>query len=236
MERDIIRASLSCRPSEKMSKLVPAAKLSTQQLWQQKLVLAALGARYLLAHVSNIEAIALTGSVAWGDVQADDDLDYLIITTEKRVFTVRWGCFWQAHKMGKKRRFGKERDSWCLNLFLSTKSLYIPTTKQSRFGAYQLLRLRPLYDPHYYCQQLLDINMGWIKKTMPPHYRFNKNILPEAILADFQLTVKKELLQGKWGDLVERVLFYVQWLYQRRRQTREVINQQQIFFHPLLRE
>lgn len=219
-----------------MSKLNGLSQSSAKNCWREKLVLAAIGAKHLLAHVPNIKAIALTGSVAWGDVKPDDDLDYLIITAERRVFRVRWGCFWQAVKMGKKRRFGKERDSWCLNLFLATNSLLIPPTKQSRFGAYQLLRLRPLYDPQNYCQQLLVANMGWIKKVMPSTYRFNDNFLPKAVLANFQLTVKKELLQGKVGDWVEKILFYVQWLYQRRHQTREVINQQQIFFHPLVRE
>lgn len=219
-----------------MSELNSVDRLAAKRCWQQKLVLAALGAKHLLTHVPNIKAIALTGSVAWGDVKPDDDIDYLIITAKQRVFRVRWGCFWQALKMGKKRRFGKERDSWCLNLFLDIDNLLIPISKRSRFGAYQLLRLRPLYDPEHCCQQLLAVNMKWIKSAMPSAYRFNDVLLPKALLADSQLVVKKELLQGKTGDWVEKILFYVQWLYQRRHQTREVINQQQIFFHPLARE
>ena len=101
-------------------------------LWQYKIDLAVAGAKDLLTHVPEIKAIGLTGSVAWGDVGADDDLDYLIVTSARRVFTVRWGCYWRAIKMGKKRRFGSERDSFecdnnvlCMCMFADIRQAFL---------------------------------------------------------------------------------------------------------------
>lgn len=205
-------------------------------LWQYKIDLAVAGAKDLLAHVPEIKAIGLTGSVAWGDVGVDDDLDYLIVTSARRVFTVRWGCYWRAIKMGKKRRFGSERDSWCLNLFLDERALLVPTIKRSEFGAWQLLRLRPLYDPEKIFVRLLAVNRAWIKKLLANNYRSQKNILLPAMITAVKVPEKSKLISGILGDWWEKFLFYGQWLYQRGHQTREVVTPQQIFFHPLIRD
>ena len=106
----------------------------------------------------------------------------------------------------------------------------------SEFGAWQLLRLRPLYDPEKIFVRLLAVNRRWMKKILANNYRSQKNILLPAMITAVKVPEKSKLISGILGDWWEKFLFYGQWLYQRGHQTREVVTPQQIFFHPLIRD
>jgi hypothetical protein len=205
-------------------------KLATAGIWEQKLTLAAQAAVYLERRVKGVLAVGLTGSAAYGDVDEADDLDFLIITRVKRVYTTRLWCYWRAMIKGKLRRAGREKDSWCLNLFLAADGLVIPKAKRDRFAALQLVRLKILRDEFGLFSQLWQENLFWLKE-----------FLTEGELKkcswQVEVTQKPKVSQGsRLGDVGEEICRRGQLLYMQHKRTREVLNRRQIFFHPRQRK
>ncbi|MBQ6436134.1 nucleotidyltransferase domain-containing protein [bacterium] len=192
--------------------------IDNQEIWQQKKRLAVKACEFLLKHVKTIRGIALTGSVAYGDVKEDDDLDFLIITREGRVYTTRLQCYLWAMIRGKKRRKNHEKDSWCLNMFLDEQALLVPKSKRTAFAARQIERISILWEQDRAVQRFIEANKPWM----------NGEKLSETIIN------KPEI--ENWGDRWESWWRSWQWWYMKPKMTREVVNERQIFFQPLERE
>ncbi len=76
------------------------------QIWEEKKILAKKAAD-LIGRLPFVRAVILTGSVAYGDVKNNDDLDFLLITKENRVYITRFLVYMLAMILGKKRRVDK---------------------------------------------------------------------------------------------------------------------------------
>jgi hypothetical protein len=116
-------------------------------------------------------------------------------------------------------------------LFLAADHLVIPSVKRSRFAALQLARLRPLVDPKNLCLRLWQANLFWTKKYLSLS-EYPRQLMSLTSAKSVPLVNTSTIL----GDLWENFWRESQLLYMRPKITREVVNRQQIFFHPLKRE
>ena len=192
--------------------------LDKNTIWQEKLALAAQASEFLVAHVATIQGIALTGSVAYGDVDEDDDLDFFIITKTHRVYTTRLLTYLYALALGRKRTATSEKNKWCLNLFLDESDLRVPKSRQSEFARLQVIRMRVLFERDNCFAHFRSVNADWLG-LMPNSFRSSVCAKPAPLLS--------------LGDLFEDVSRYCQLAYMRPKITREYLSATQIFFHPL---
>ena len=188
------------------------------QCWEEKLKLAQVAGDCLVRTVSTIRGVAVTGSVAYGDVDENDDIDLLVITAANRVYTTRLMCYVLALMRGKKRTSRNERNKWCLNMFLDETCLLIPEEKRTDFARCQIERMKVLVDKNKVFADFYRINREWMNgKT------------------DFEVN-EREIESGRVGDIVENGLRTIQQWWMRPKITREVITEKQIFFQPLVRD
>ncbi len=192
--------------------------------WQEKLTLAKAAGVFLAARVPAIRAVVLTGSVAYGDVKEEDDLDFLIIVQAGHVWRVRAATYFWAWFLGKKRRVNDECDKWCLNMFLDEEHLVIPKEKRTEFARLQLRRARIIVDRDGVWERMKRENAFWTGEN------FEKD---SALLQQTHIGKRRLNALDTW---LEWWAWRIQYAYMWRKMTREYVSRYQIFFHPLARE
>ena len=189
-----------------------------QEIWTKKLALAVRTSKFLVFVVPYIQGIALTGSVAYGDVDEDDDLDFFIITKPRRVYTTRLLTYLWALFLGRKRTGKHEKNTWCLNLFLDEADLRVPVSRQSEFARLQVSRMRVLFERTACFERFRACNADWLGLN---------------IVNDYPPITGKPRWWSLLGDKLEVILRRWQLNYMRPKVTREYLSPTQIFFHPL---
>lgn len=123
-----------------------------QRLWQR-------AASYgrLLAALPFVRMVALTGSLAMDNADANSDLDYFVVTAPDRL----WLC--RALVIGMVRWAAQRGDSVCPNYFLSERALYIK--EHNLFVARELAQMVPLYGLEVY-RRLRQVNT-WSAAFLP---------------------------------------------------------------------
>ncbi len=224
---------------------MPSSRKTRDGLWQEKLSLARRAGEFLVRMVPGIKGVGLTGSVAYGDVKAGDDLDFIIIAKRRRVWTVRFFCYAWAWLTGHKRRPDNEKNKWCLNLFLAEDHLQVPKCKQSEFACWQVQNLRVLQDKGDVFARFFGENSYWCApKDVSVYYNRQEldlpsgdnKVVPVSPQAGEKYKESVYYSRQKWwrlpGDWLEEILYRLQYAYMKNKITREFVSRDQIFFHP----
>lgn len=129
-----------------------------------------------------VRMIAVTGSLAMKNTEADSDMDILVVLKQGKIFTGRTLVSLLAHILGKRRHGNKITDRICLNYFITTKSLEI--TLKDIFSAHEYSFMFPLFGFEIFRE--FQKQNGWIKKYKP-NYQFdslpNRKLLEDAWFA-----------------------------------------------------
>lgn len=116
-----------------------------------------------------IKAIGITGSVAVDSASDNDDLDFIVITTQNRLWLSRAILLVFSLIIGKKIAFWRLffhkglKDKWCFNLWLEVENLQLPSSKQNFFSAFESTQIDWVYDADGFEQEYFRQN-SWIKK------------------------------------------------------------------------
>jgi len=102
-----------------------------KELWP-----AALKYGYLIAGLPFVRMVAVTGSLAWDNVDAGADIDYLIVTEPDRLWVSRW----LIAALG--RVAAREGVSLCPNYMVSKRALGL--VERNLYVAYELARMIPI--------------------------------------------------------------------------------------------
>jgi hypothetical protein len=172
-----------------------------------------------------VKLCALSGSVAIGNPDVDDDIDFLIITSSHTLWLTRLllipliSLFFARRQPGDNHR----PNSLCFNLWLDEDALTVPEKKHSLYLAHELLQIKPLFDRDHTYLQFLQSN-SWAKNHLANAYQF--------------LTQNKPLLdrKGTKANLIlkflNRLCFKLQHFYMHAKITGELITLHQAYFHP----
>lgn len=173
-----------------------------------------------------VKGVAITGSLAFDNCEANDDIDFLIVTQKNRVYLGRFFCYLLAWWKQKKRQIGRENNSWCFNVFLAENNLKIPLKKQTLYSAYQLKTMRPLWESDD-CLTKMQLENKWLENYF--------NCAEIKIKKEKKELIIKKEKENCIFDLAEMLMREIQVKYMRKRITREIVTKDQLFFHPLLR-
>ncbi|MFH2085241.1 MAG: nucleotidyltransferase domain-containing protein [bacterium] len=181
-----------------------------------------------ISHLKSILAIYLTGSLAVGNTDRDSDIDLMIITKPGRLWTTRLLLTLYTTLLNLRRTPHSLNNSGklCLNLYLTPNAYLLPPDRRSLYTAYELIQAVPLHDPMDTHSALLSAN-SWIH-----------NYLPNAITgSDLEGSAQPRPYSERGrsdpiGNLLESLVYHLQFLYMRPRITREYVTKDSAFFHP----
>jgi len=186
----------------------------------------------LIQKIPFVVGVAVTGSLSVDNATKKDDIDFLVVSENNRTWIVRVVVVilsWLKHK---KRVWGKveEKDLWCLNLWLEEDSLLIPKNLKSIYTAFEVFQARWIYEKSNIKRRFLE-NNSWSKVVLPNFYEFNvknTNIFKEKKknVCFFSALISNIL------NCFNSFLYFIQYLYMKRRMTLEVVDKQRAFFHP----
>jgi hypothetical protein len=180
----------------------------------------AMVARKLLKHVPFIKLIAVSGSTAAGRPKISSDIDLFIICSHNTVWITRALCVFVlgVFKLKRGRRSVSVANTICLNMFLDIDNMAI--SPPNIYSARETLQIVPIFNKNQTYEKFLSQN-SWAFKIFP---NFNKAEITKARENTDHLTL---LL------LPLALIFYsLQYLYMRKRITKEIVSFNEIRFHP----
>lgn len=200
-------------------------KKKLRQRISEKKMFIARAAANRLASIPWIKLVGLTGSLAMNNSTHTSDIDFLIITTHKRLWTTRILAFALLRLSGYViRRSGdqNEKDKLCLNMWMDENDL-VWRNRRNLYTAHEIAQVVPLINKNKTYENFMSKNR-WIKKYWPNSVKIkNRNISAQSING-FAL--------GTLFSLVERVFYRIQLKYMKTKITREIITPTRAVFHP----
>ena len=110
-----------------------------------------------IAQLPFVRMVALTGSLAVGNVQPGADIDYLIVTEHGRL----WLCRAAVIALG--MWANRQGDIVCPNYFLSERALAV--TERNLYTAHEFAQMIPLYNLDAYKQ--IQASNAWVQHYLP---------------------------------------------------------------------
>lgn len=203
-------------------------RLASEQRAQQKIAELRKVLRFC-TFIPWIVGVAVTGSIAMRQARKSDDLDFLVVTQEGRLWLSRALLVFFSSMFGKYRsRTNEHKSGWCFNLWLETTSLALPINKHGVYAAFEVLQADWIYDTALVEQRFLLAN-AWVKNVIPHAYRrqlartrSQKKHL--GVLSFFPLN----LILGFCNFLA----YWLQRLHMHSVITREIVQPSAAYFHP----
>lgn len=189
---------------------------------QTKIALARRIIRWI-AWIPSLQFIGISGSVAAGNAEADDDIDFFVITQKGSLYTTRLLLLLFLHILGKRRKPHDQEvtNKICLNMLIDEASLAIPESKRNIYTAREIGQLMPLFERHGTYQRFLKIN-SWAKSFLPHIGRKGDWLSPKG----------KASQRKFFFTLVEPLTRLIELRYMKTHQTVEEISIHSLAFHP----
>jgi len=170
--------------------------------------------------------LGISGSVATEYPRENDDIDIMLIIKKNKLwltrFKLRWFIFVNKiphRKYGK----GENKDEFCFNLWLDEANLKLPKNKQNLKNAIDLILLKPIINRQKTYEKFISVNV-WVKKYLATGYFEKTKDLRNKI---YDLRIKERY----FDYLINKLFFWPQYWYMRRRITNEKVNYYHAFFH-----
>ena len=111
----------------------------------------------VIAGLPFVRMVAVTGSLAWDNIELGGDIDYLIVTEPDHL----WMCRWLVAALGRLVRL--RGAVLCPNYLVSTRALLL--AEPNLYGAYELVRMTPIVGRRMY-RRLRGAN-AWAAGYLP---------------------------------------------------------------------
>jgi predicted nucleotidyltransferase len=186
-----------------------------------------------------LRMIAISGSLAIANTKKQSDIDLLIITKHKRIWTNRFLITSFIHLLGKRRHNKKTADRLCLNHYITDKSLKIDFP--SLYNAQTYAHLMPvseieqgIYKKFQKANQWIKTYLTFYPKEDSPNQRLIKGRKFLQKIARFQEIILDTFL----GTILEKILAIIQKTIMKKHSSKEkgqgrvITDDFQLEFHP----
>lgn len=116
--------------------------------------------------IPTIQMIAVTGALAMGNSDEEDDIDLLIVTSKNRLWLSRGLIVTILRLSGNYRRPSRVKDMICPNMLLDEGHLSVPPKERDLFSAHEVCQLKLLWDKNKIYQKFIKENQ-WVKRFLP---------------------------------------------------------------------
>lgn len=179
----------------------------------------------ILRCIPTIVFVGVTGSLAVNNTDENDDIDLCIITAKKTVWITRLLTTLVVEVFAHRRHPNTTivKDTICLNMFLSETALAMDAQHKDIYIAHELLQMIPIWERRGIAKKLLRVN-AWVRLQYPHAYEEKM----KTVVCRLPQYPKVERV---WS-MVERPIQWVQLAYMKNKRTTEVVQADQIQFHP----
>lgn len=175
-------------------------------------------------HIPFVRGVALAGSQALGQQRATSDIDLLIITDPRRMWTARTLLSAWFHIFGVRRHGKKIANRFCLNHYLANPREV--DAERNLYKAMEYTKLRSVIGASH-IRKFQRANIEWMRQFFP-------NLTFPKIKSESQSSLQlflENIFNNKLGDWLERRLG--QWQQKRIRQDQFVfVRKDELSFHP----
>ncbi|HOZ03325.1 MAG TPA: hypothetical protein PKX78_02415 [Candidatus Woesebacteria bacterium] len=176
---------------------------------------------------------AVTGSVAVNNAKNNDDLDFMIITASNRMWLTRLILNLYSLAINKRKPRGQPlQPGWCFNLWLSTSQLEIPTSKRSLYTAFELIQAAWLLGSAQLLDDFWQANL-WVKQYLPQAQLNRTYLIEPENQPGYQQSHKQGFVYFYLMSVLEKIVYFIQYIYMSSHRTNELVETHQAFFHPI---
>lgn len=142
-------------------------RIGREESSKKKLDLARILSVYM-SFIPSVQFIGVTGGVAAGNAEKEDDIDFIVITSKGALWTTRLFLLLILHLLGRRRTKDARvvSDMACLNLFLDASVLSLPKEMMSIYTAHEVVQMKPLFSRGGTYEVFLREN-DWIYGYLP---------------------------------------------------------------------
>lgn len=179
----------------------------------------------VLKFIPWIKLIGVTGALAMGNSDENDDIDLMIITAPQRLWLTRGVVVTFLLLTSQYRRPKKVKDRICPNLMISENALEF--SDRDLFTAHEIIQMRPIYDRENTYQKFINANR-WVFDFLP-------NWKPKVALQLFSSSAFSEQfnhLTIQPFSFLEKLAYKLQLKFMESKKTTEVTTPSIIRFHP----
>ena len=194
----------------------------------------------ILCFVPGIKMIAVCNNFYY---RPESDIDFFIITKEKRLWLSRFLAIIFLDFFHLRARGKKTANRICLSFYLSEASLNLENIilkPADPYFIYWLANLEPIYGQKVY-EEFWQAN-SWLKDALPnieAKKPASRRRVTDNIFSSGYKKLKNFFLAGRWGDWLEKIFKKIQWLkipakvkaMSLLNDKRVVINEQMLKFH-----
>lgn len=188
-----------------------------------------------LRQIPWVKLVALTGTLAMENANANDDIDLMLVTAANRLWATRLVALPLISLVAKRRKppdrrqmesasqlAGNRRwkDAICLNLLLDETALSLPQRQRNLYTAHEIAQVKVLWSRDNTDQKFRSQN-SWTSQYLPNSDDHTQQ----------QSTRKRRNNETRF-DWLERLARDLQLRHMSRRITRETISLHSAFFHP----
>jgi len=164
-----------------------------------------------------LRGIFLCGSVARKVSRSGSDIDFLILTKQNRVWTVRFLLTFFSFLLGKKtndatiknKNKDSRRNKFCLNHYRSSSRLKLEEELRDLYSAQEYARMINIYSSNKIERKFFKKNKDWMKKYLP-NFNFTKLPLFDTFQPRRVKIWLENMLSEKIGNIIEKLLFLLQ--------------------------
>ncbi len=175
----------------------------------------------------NLLFLGITGSVATLYPKDDDDIDILVICKSNTLWLsrIQVKLYLLVHNISHRVYGDQEKpDRFCFNMWLEEDSLEIPRKKQNLRNGMDLILAIPLINRKNIYERFINKN-DWAQKYVANGY---KNLINKFI----KKTENKIRSASFIDKLINLLMFKVQYLFMKKKISRELVGLKWAFFHP----
>ncbi len=177
---------------------------------------------FLARLVPWIKMVALTGKTAVGGCEKADDIDWLIVTSPKRLWLSRLFLVTLLRLTGQYRTPKKYAGKICPNTWLTAASLKIAKETRDVYLAHEIAQMVLLWDREGTYRRFLQDN-GWVRLFLP--YAFREAPLTSS-------STRRDHLLFPWlMNYLDTLAGRLQRLWMKRHLTTETVSDALLKFH-----
>jgi len=186
-----------------------------------------------LRRCPEVESIWVTGSLAVGNIQPEDDIDLMIVTERQSLWWTRTlVAVRDVFSRQVRRRHdenGQLQDKWCCNLWLETNALQLPAQQRSFYSAREVIQAVPVFQRRVgAAAEFLTAN-NWVEQYLPQGFV----VAQERVK---RLSVWTDSHSLSMPTMIRTHLNHLLFLFQKKRmqayQRHEIVELNRAFFHP----
>lgn len=174
----------------------------------------------ILSYIPTIKFVGITGALAMNNAGKQSDIDLIIVAKKGTLWTSRL----VSYLVIKFFRFNirnpedsNEKDKLCLNMWLDESDLIWNKKDRNIYTAHEVLQIVPIINKDKTYEKFIWQNR-WATYFWPE--------VKEVV------KIKNKIKRNTTNKFIEDIAFKIQYLYMRRKITREIVTRTRAVFHP----